>query len=405
MLLIYSNINFMQIQDRKQEIQWLIASDNADLAVKRTMDFVKDFSNDAQHVQRIMDVHHQFAHIETPLSAEERRKNLFQILRLLDDVEGNHVQRALNPTDSTLAIRLNGIHKSFKSNNFHLKDIHAIFKTGEITGIVGPNANGKSTLLRIIAGELSADTGKMDFTLFQQNSDRLGWETIKHFVSYVPQELQPWQGTLKDNLRYVAALHGICGADNEREVNFIIARLGLTRYAEAQWSHLSGGYKLRFALAKALIWKPAILILDEPLANLDINAQTLVLNDLKDLAHSFANPICLLISSQHIHEIENISDNIIVLEEGTIKYNGKRADFGIGNNYYMFELTTPVNPAILEQAVATLPNAELKSHGYYYTIKTPTTIPSGMVLNHLHQQEIAVDYFRDISRSVKQMFL
>jgi ABC-2 type transport system ATP-binding protein len=395
----------MQIQDRKQEIQWLIASDNADLAVKRAMDFVKDFSDDAQHVQRVMDVYHQFANSDATQPAEQRRQNLFQLLRLLDDVEQNHTRRATNPTDRTLAIRLNGIHKSFKSNHFHLNDIHAAFKTGEITGIVGPNANGKSTLLRIIAGELTADAGKTDYALFQQNSDTLTWETIKHFVAYVPQELQQWQGTLKDNLRYEAALHGIRGADNEREVNYIIARLGLTRYANAQWSHLSGGYKLRFALAKALIWKPSILILDEPLANLDVNAQTLVLNDLKDLAHSFANPICVLISSQHIHEIENIADNIIVLEEGNVKYNGKRSEFGIQNDYHVFEVSTSINPTILERAVATLPNAVLRSHGYYYTIKTPPTVTSPMVLNHLYQQEIPLEYFRDISRSVKQMFL
>jgi ABC-2 type transport system ATP-binding protein len=159
------------------------------------------------------------------------------------------------------------------------------------------------------------------------------------------------------------------------------------------------------SLAKALIWKPSILILDEPLANLDVNAQTLVLNDLKDLAHSFANPICVLISSQHIHEIENIADNIIVLEEGNVKYNGKRSDFGIQNDYHVFEVTTSVNPTILEQAITHLPNAILRSHGYYYTIKTPPTVTSQMVLNHLYQQEITLDYFRDISRSVKQMFL
>lgn len=154
-----------------------------------------------------------------------------------------------------------------------------------------------------------------------------------------------------------------------------------------------------------MIWKPIIMVLDEPLANLDVNAQTLVLNDLKDLAHSFLNPITVLISSQHIHEVEHVADNIIVLEEGEIKYNGKRSEYGLTNDYHIFEFSCAASPNDLELFFNQIPSAKIRSHGYYFSLKTDKTVSTQAVLTIFQSNHIKLDYFRDISRSVKQMFL
>ena len=91
---------------------------------------------------------------------------------------------------------------------------------------------------------------------------------------------------LRSNLHYEAAIHGVGRADNEREVDFIVERLGFRGELDKEWHELSGGFRLRFALARALVWKPKLLILDEPLANLDFITQQIVLNDLRHLTDS-----------------------------------------------------------------------------------------------------------------------
>jgi ABC-2 type transport system ATP-binding protein len=397
----------MEINNRKQEVQWLLSSGNLESGIKRAMDFVKDFGNTKQTIVEIVELSNQFntSKLDNQLTNDLRQQITFKVLQLLDQAEQDFFKMQKVGKGNETVILLRGISKSFPTNRFHLKNIDADFKLGEITGIVGPNANGKSTFMRIAVGELLADKGELEYPYFKKGNPKINWDTLKHLVAYVSQELPSWQGQLKDNLRYEAALHGILGHENELEVNYIIERLGLTRYQNATWSQLSGGYKLRFALAKALIWKPLILVLDEPLANLDVNAQTLVLNDLKDLAHSFLNPIAVLISSQHIHEIEYVADNIIVLEEGEIKYNGKRSEYGITNEFNIFEFSCSAAPIDLEEAFADISSAKIRSHGYYFSLKTDKTVSTNQVLMALQGKNIEPEYFRDISRSVKQMFL
>ncbi|MEM9888924.1 MAG: ATP-binding cassette domain-containing protein, partial [Bacteroidota bacterium] len=182
-------------------------------------------------------------------------------------------------------LSINSIRKTYKSTNFQLQTGDLQFHLGEVIGLVGENATGKTTLFRILAGDLKHDKGELSYPLFQ-TSKRLNWLALKAQIAYVPQALPKWHGTLLENLKYEAAIHGIKGEDNRKAVEYIIQRLGLAEHIEKSWQQLSGGYKLRFALAKALVWKPQLLILDEPLANLDIRTQIVVLNDLQNLAKS-----------------------------------------------------------------------------------------------------------------------
>ncbi len=141
----------------------------------------------------------------------------------------------------------------------------------------------------------------------------MDWIKIKNQIAYVKQEIPKWHGSLRENLHF-DSIHGIKGLQNKKDVDFILHRLGLIEYQNREWNELSGGFKLRFTLAKALVWKPSLIILDEPLANLDIHAQILVLNDLRDLANSSKYPVSIVISSQHLHEVEHIANKTSLFE-------------------------------------------------------------------------------------------
>ncbi len=153
-----------------------------------------------------------------------------------------------------LVLEAKNLVKRYPGSNFTLRLEHLELRLGQITGLVGENATGKTTLFRILAGDLAPDAGTLHFSLFDPHNRR-SWPDLKQKIAYVPQELPVWHGSLRDNLRYEAALHGLSGDENSKAADYIVQRLGLGLHLDKNWAQLSGGYKLRFALAKALAGK------------------------------------------------------------------------------------------------------------------------------------------------------
>lgn len=295
-----------------------------------------------------------------------------------------------------------GLGKRYARSDFYLRGVDLELRPGEITALVGQNANGKTTLLRIVAGELRHDEGTLEFPGLC--GGRLNWSVIKSQVAYLPQDLPTWQGGLRDNLHYEAALHGILGADNEREVAYVVERFGLREHLSKRWSKLSGGTKLRFALARVLVSRPKLLVLDEPLANLDVLAQSRLLQDLIDLARSPRYPQAILMSSQHIHELEAVASSIIFLREGEVVFNGPIDAIGDARRYNTYELDISISLEELAALFSSLRCDPPYSNGVSYVLKTPLDVDAKAVLQKLQSADVDVTYFRDISHSAKRLF-
>ncbi len=221
------------------------------------------------------------------------------------------------------------LNKQYPSGNFTLHDISLHLSPKKITGVVGENGNGKTTLLRIIAGELSADEG--DVIYFGEALEQLSWETIRSRIAYIPQRIPKWHGLLRSNLIFQASIRGIKGPEADFVVGDLIEKLGLEKYADLKWSEISTGYRLRFQLAKMLIGEPDLLVLDEPIANLDINAQEKFLSDLRNIVSEPNRDVSVILSSQQLHEIENVSDSVIFLKKGKMIYEGEVDKIGDQN--------------------------------------------------------------------------
>ena len=315
---------------------------------------------------------------------------------------------------SNVVAQARNISKTFRRSGFYLNDISASFRLGKITGVVGENGNGKTTLFRILVGDLAADSGLLEYPYIQDSARLLlssgeisqtGWNIIKQNVAFIPQELERWYGTVRENLHYELANHGVNGQKNNDEVDYIIYRLGLSDHQFKTRNQLSGGFRLRFALAKALIWKPKFLVIDEPLANLDIKAQLVILNDLRDLANSFRNPIAIVISSQHLHEIENVSDKLIFLKNGEMVFNGRLDELGKEREENTYEFSCSHSYEELEKILAGLNYYSLEHTGLAFVLQTPLSIDQKQVLRKLLDEEVELEYFRNISQSAKKMFI
>jgi ABC-2 type transport system ATP-binding protein len=281
---------------------------------------------------------------------------------------------------------------------FRLQGVNIALRTGEITGLIGQNGSGKTTFLRMVVGEMARTEGELHYPQFPPE-----WHLRKQQIAYIPQELPEWFGTLRENLHYSATLHGFLGETNEALVAATVERLGLTEHIDKRWNQLSGGYKLRVALAQALVWKPKLLIIDEPLANLDINTQLFLLNDLRAMCHNETDPIAVLLSSQHLEEIELYADNILMLDAGKVVYSGKTSEIAAESTESVYEFSANVRFEELESVLVLL-DASLTHNGKYFIIRLPPHNDTSKLLHFLLKNGIVPLYFRNISQSVKLLF-
>ncbi|MFZ1686930.1 MAG: ABC transporter ATP-binding protein [Flavobacteriales bacterium] len=288
---------------------------------------------------------------------------------------------------------------SSRGHRFQMGPIDLELRTGEITGLVGENGNGKTTLLRQVAGLLDHNEGTARYPQLGEDP-----YLIKQGIAWIPQRSVRWYGTLMQNLRFVAAVHGITGPDNEDRVSYTLHRLGLTRFQHLRWSELSSGYKLRFELAKMVVWRPRILVLDEPIANLDLQAQQLFLQDLKFLAASQRNPISVILSSQQLHEIEAIADNIIFLKNGRPMFSGAVDSFDQDRASNVFEIKGEFDRTRLVNALGAERIVHLDDTGLIFRLTTPREVTAKHVVKALGDADMDLSYFRDISTSTRKLF-
>ena len=303
------------------------------------------------------------------------------------------------PTEMSV-LQAENIQKSYGSNRFSLGPVSLEIKKGQVYGLVGENGNGKTTLLRILAKEISHNQGELNYKFDETPKDEFELRTK---LVYIPQRTEKWYGSLKDNLKFVLSSYGVKPEENETRTLMMIARLGLWNYKHLKWNELSSGYKMRFELARTLLRQPEILLLDEPLANLDVLAQQVILEDLKSIANSVNNPIALILSSQQLYEVEKISDKVIFLKNG--KYQDNETKSETDNQNLIVEIDTDNSREELLQVFQTFKLEKLNFNGGIFVVYFSPETEFSNVLSALGNSKIQVTYIRNISTATRRFFV
>jgi ABC-2 type transport system ATP-binding protein len=183
-------------------------------------------------------------------------------------------------------------------------------------------------------------------------------------------------------------------------VNFMLERLNLGNYAHLTWDQISSGYRTRFEIARILLQKPRLLILDEPLASLDINAQQTILTDLIFMAKGAHNPMGIILRSQQLHEVEKVADEVIIIKQGNCLYKNNIAEGTTTSNAVEFEKKADRHRII---ALFGQGNIELQFNGGFYTIIS-AHLSSQEIIGKMIDAKIIITYFRDITYSTKRFF-
>lgn len=324
------------------------------------------------------------------------KKERFQVL--LDEIYAVLSVKTLVAPE--ILVSAASLEKTYPSGRFSLGPVDLTLHQGEILGLVGENGNGKTTLLRLLCGELFATAGKIKYHFPQEDLYDLRTQLV-----YIPQRTQTWYGSVFTNLEFAAASYGYKPEENALVVNLIIARLGLRKFRNYGWNDLSSGFKMRLELAHTLLRKPKILLIDEPLANLDILAQQTILEDFKAIAKSPFRPIGIVLSSQQLYEVEKTSDQVIFLKNGSQKNLHEKATSDlpeIQNYIYEFE-TEWVKNQLFPLFGNKLIDLQMNG-GVYIATCTPELSPEHF-LKLLTAHNVPVQYYRNISNSTRRFFI
>jgi NitT/TauT family transport system ATP-binding protein len=202
-------------------------------------------------------------------------------------------------------VSLKGISKTFSNGTVALDDLSLDIRQGEFVSLLGPSGCGKSTALRIITGLTGPTTGRVDWP---QETAR----QAEHDLSFVFQEpaLMPW-ATVFDNVWLPLRLKGLSRKQARERVMDALDMVQLTRFSGSYPRELSGGMKMRVSIARALVTKPKVLLMDEPFAALDEITRFKLNNDLLHLWETFGWTVVFVTHS--VFESVYLSNRIVVM--------------------------------------------------------------------------------------------
>jgi len=207
---------------------------------------------------------------------------------------------------------LNKIYSKNSSKSLHaIKNLNLEVHEGEIFGLLGPNGAGKSTFINILAGTTIKTSGKINVWGFDLD---INPRQVRASIGIVPQEINvdpfftPWS-----ILELQAGMYGIKKKDRITET--ILKLVSLEKQSKSYTRAMSGGMKRRLLVAKALVHRPPIVILDEPTASVDVELRNKLWDNVKQLNKQ---GVTIILTTHYLNEAEQMCDRIGILNKGNL---------------------------------------------------------------------------------------
>ena len=233
-----------------------------------------------------------------------------------------------------------------------VEDVSFQVGPGEVLGFLGPNAAGKTTTMRMLAGFITPTSGRASICGHDVEAEPLA---AKAALGYLPEGAPTYgEMTVRHILAFVADLRALKGARREQRLAHVIERLQLGGVLDQTIETLSKGFRRRVGLAQAIVHDPPVLILDEPTDGLDPNQK----HEVRTLINDMARDKIIVISTHILEEVEAVCTRAIIISRGRIVADDTPAGLAARSRYHnavSMQLEQPAQLAGARDAVAALP--------------------------------------------------
>lgn len=271
--------------------------------------------------------------INMPLAAIDRVFALENYVSLPNKKE-NYQDINVDFKNSLIFLEFANVNFTYKSrpNLKVLNNISFKIEPGKFVGIAGRSGSGKSTLIQLLLKFYTFNSGSIK--LANYNISKINSIIIRDLIAYVPQEPSIFSGTISSNITFAKA------DVSQDEIENIAKLMGITEFTTKmpdglntaigeKGARLSGGQKQRIAIARALICKPEILVLDEAMSALDGESEKKLLNIIRQIMHGK-----IIISIAHRTSSIDLADNILVIDKGKLVANDTHSNLLLNSETY-----------------------------------------------------------------------
>lgn len=223
------------------------------------------------------------------------------------------------------ALEIKNLSKTYKSKKGDKKavnDLSLTVKKGEFFGLLGHNGAGKSTTIKCITGINKFTEGEIKVMEFDVKDD---YQKARDSIGVSPQEFNvDIFAKIEKAIDYVGGYFGMPAEKRKARIDELFKMFDLDQFRGMPFQALSGGYKRRFVVARALMHDPDVLILDEPTAGIDVEQRRALWGHLQDL-HKQGKTIIL--TSHYLEEVEKLCDRVAVMHKGKLIADMTKAEF------------------------------------------------------------------------------
>ena len=298
---------------------------------------------------------------------------------------------------SKFALEITGLKKTYDSGVVALKGIDLTVSEGDFFALLGPNGAGKSSTIGIIGSLVTKTEGKVK--IFDIDVDN-NFPQAKRLLGVVSQEINfnNFEKVI-DIVTTQAGYYGIPLTTAKEKTEKVLKRLGLWDRREEQARNLSGGFKRRLMIAKALIHEPKLLILDEPTAGVDIELRREMWDFLREINEAGTT---IILTTHYLEEAEQLCKNIAIIDHGDLVENTSMKSLlsRLDIQGFILDINKPLNQAPL------IPNFPIElndSSTLSVAIKKDQSINE--LFQQLSEQGIQVNSMRNKSNRLEEMFI
>lgn len=213
-------------------------------------------------------------------------------------------------------ININNLNRSY-ADILAINDVSFTIEQSEITGLLGHNGAGKTTIMKMISGYLEPDSGSIEIDGRDIATQR---NEVQSGIGYLPESLPIYpEMTVADYLDYAARLKGLDNDNVRLEIRRVVKATEIGSRLLAPIATLSRGYKQRVGVAQAILGKPSLLILDEPTNGLD-PTQT---QHMRDLIRELSSDATIILSTHVMQEVDAVCDRVLILRSGELALDAR----------------------------------------------------------------------------------